>query len=259
MSDPVSHPTHDTEHAPILEARIETERPSRYLVQFCKHAAAMGGGEHSPRAHLHGMAAARRDVQVRADWSDTRGTVTFTPWGRCTLSAGDGSLAVRIEAADEDGMRQIRDVVTRDLDRFSRRDPLAVTWHRTDTPGTHTPGTHTPGTDTPGTAPDGVKGRRRVNLQAVLLSAAVLLIVGLHLGLAGTVVADSRWTGLAADLMMALVVLKIGLVVLVRIRLHRRGKPGGRGALTPGRRPPLTARKPQPQARKPNGPERCVS
>ena len=28
---------------PIALARIETQRPSRYLGQFCKHAAAMGG------------------------------------------------------------------------------------------------------------------------------------------------------------------------------------------------------------------------
>jgi hypothetical protein len=33
---------------PILQAQIQTERASRYLVQFCKQAAAMGGGGHTP-------------------------------------------------------------------------------------------------------------------------------------------------------------------------------------------------------------------
>jgi hypothetical protein len=51
---------------PILQAQIQTERASRYLVQFCKHAAAMGSGGHSPRMHLHGVMT-RREVQVVAE------------------------------------------------------------------------------------------------------------------------------------------------------------------------------------------------
>jgi hypothetical protein len=117
---------------PILEAQIETERASRYLVQFCKHAAAMGSGGHTPRMHLHG-AMTRREVQVHVEWSDTRGTVTFTPWGQCTLAADAGTLTLRIEAGGEDGLHQIRDVITRDLERFSRRNPLTVTWWQPET------------------------------------------------------------------------------------------------------------------------------
>jgi hypothetical protein len=116
---------------PSEEAHIETEQASRYLVQFCKHAAAMGSGGHSPRMHLHGTMV-RRDVRVTAAWSDTLGTVTFTPWGLCTLSADAGIIRIRIDATDEDGLAQIRDVVTRDFARFSHRDPLTVTWQRSD-------------------------------------------------------------------------------------------------------------------------------
>jgi hypothetical protein len=120
---------------PILQAQIETDRPSRYLVQFCKHAAAMGGaGGHGPRMHLQGILA-RREVRVTADWTDTAGTVMFTPWGLCTLAADEGILTVRIDAADEDGLAQIRDVVTRDFDRFTQRNPVTVTWQRSDDPG----------------------------------------------------------------------------------------------------------------------------
>lgn len=104
------------------EVQIETERPSRYLVQFCKHAAAMGGAHgHGPRVHLGGMLA-RREVQVHVEGSDTHGTVTFTPWGQCTLQANANTLTLRIEATDEENLRRIQDIVTRNFDRFSRRD-----------------------------------------------------------------------------------------------------------------------------------------
>jgi hypothetical protein len=114
---------------PTLYAQIPTERAGRYLVQFCKHAAAMGGGGHTLRMHLHSTMA-RGEVRVAADWSDTSGTVTFTPWGQCTLAAGIDTLTLRIDAADEDGLARIRDVIDRDLQRFSRRDPVTATWHR---------------------------------------------------------------------------------------------------------------------------------
>ena len=110
---------------PTLHAQIHTERANRYLVQLCKHAAAMGGGGHT----------LRMQVRVSADWSDISGTVTFTPWGRCTLSAADDTLTVRIDAADQDGLTRIRDVIDRDLQRFSHRDPLTVTWQQPETPG----------------------------------------------------------------------------------------------------------------------------
>jgi hypothetical protein len=98
----------------IATARIETERPSRYLVQLCRHASAMDG------AHGH--------TGVRAEWSETHGTVHFGQWGRCVLDAEAGTLTVRVEADDEDGLRRIQEVVSRDLDRFGRRDRLAVDW-----------------------------------------------------------------------------------------------------------------------------------
>ena len=206
---------------PILEAQIETERASRYLVQFCKHAAAMGSGGHSPRMHLHGTVA-RREVQVAAQWSDTRGTVTFTPWGLCTLATDAGVLTVRIDTADEDGLAQIRDVVTRDFVRFSQRDPLTVTWQRSDDPGA------APFRPTDAVTSGHRHGPRRAQFQLALLALAVLLIIGLHIGLAGAAVADSRWTGIATDVMVALVLLKIMLIVRARLRIRRR-----RAAKTP--------------------------
>jgi hypothetical protein len=113
---------------PIALARIETQRSSRYLGQFCKHAAAMGGGAHSPRMHLH--PGRRREVQVEARYGETAGTVTFGSWGRCDLVAEAGLLTVRIESADEDGLRRVQEIVTGDFAWFSSRDPLTVRWQR---------------------------------------------------------------------------------------------------------------------------------
>ncbi|WP_147942933.1 DUF2218 domain-containing protein [Microbispora sp. CSR-4] len=196
---------------PHLHARIQTERAGRYLAQFCKHAAAMGGGGHTARLHPHGSAA-RRDVRVTAEWSDTSGTVTFIPWGECTLTAGAGVLTVRIDAPDEEGLDRIRDVVTRDFERFSRREPLVVTWQRQDPPDASVGGA------TPATP------RRRISrprLRTVLLASALLLVIGLHVGLAGTVVAESRWTVAAADIVIVLVVVKIALIMWARLRKRR--------------------------------------
>ena len=119
---------------PTAEARIETERPSRYLVQLCRHAAAMGGGDgHQPRVHLRGLLA-RRQVQVHAEWSETEGTLTFTPWGTCTIAAAANTLTLRIDAADEEGLHHIQDVIARDLNRFGRRDQLTVSWRQPEAP-----------------------------------------------------------------------------------------------------------------------------
>lgn len=200
---------------PILEAQVETERASRYLVQFCKHAAAMGSGGHTPRMHLH-RPMARREVQVAAEWSDTRGTVTFTPWGECTLAAETNALTVRIEAVDEDGLDQIRDVITRDFERFSRRDPLTVTWHQPETPDASSR------PEGGGVTPRHGRGLTHGNLQTILLVLAAVVVIGLHLGLAGTIAADSRWTGMATNFVLALVALKVALIALVRFGIRRR-------------------------------------
>ena len=117
------------------EAQIETERPSRYLVQFCKHAAAMGATHgHGPRVHLRAMLG-RREVRVYADWSETHGVVTFDPWGRCTATANADTLTLRVEATDEENLGRIQDVITRNFTRFGRRARLTVAWHRSGAPG----------------------------------------------------------------------------------------------------------------------------
>lgn len=115
------------ELAITAEARIETKRPERYLVQICKHAAAMGGGGHRERMH-GGDQQSSHELDVHAEWSDARGALTFTPGGSCSLAAEGTVLTLRIDATDEESLRRIQDVLARDLIRFGRRDRLVVEW-----------------------------------------------------------------------------------------------------------------------------------
>jgi hypothetical protein len=105
----------------IAEARVETERSSRYLVQLCQHVSKAG--------HAHPQ------MQAHVEWSDDRGVISFD-WGRCTLRALPGVLTLRAEAPNEDALRQVEHRVADRLQRIGRRDHLTVTW-------THATGGHT--------------------------------------------------------------------------------------------------------------------
>ncbi|MGY2874391.1 hypothetical protein ACVW00_001581 [Marmoricola sp. URHA0025 HA25] len=109
------------------EARIQTDRPDRYLTQICKHASAMAGGGHRARMH-RGAPAAAPEVELRAEWSDTEGLLTFAPWGTCSITASGSTLTLRIDATDADDVRRIQAILDRDLERFGRRDRLVVDW-----------------------------------------------------------------------------------------------------------------------------------
>jgi hypothetical protein len=79
----------------------------------------------------------RPDIQ-QVEWSDTHGTLGLG-WGRCTMHAGPGTLTVRAEAASEQSLQRVQDLVTRNLERFGRREHLTVNWQRPGTP-TERPG-----------------------------------------------------------------------------------------------------------------------
>jgi hypothetical protein len=59
--------------------------------------------------------------------SETEGTVSLN-WGQWTVRALPGRLAVRAEAADEQSLRQIQELLTARLQKFGRREHLSVTW-----------------------------------------------------------------------------------------------------------------------------------
>ncbi|GAA2446844.1 hypothetical protein GCM10010191_74970 [Actinomadura vinacea] len=110
----------------IARAHIHTGKPSRYLTQLGRHA---DGIQHKlPDLH-RGRDEQDRPHVKHVEWTDTAATLILNV-GRCTLRADDeaGVLAVQAVAASEQSLRQIQRLISRDLERFGRRDHLTVDW-----------------------------------------------------------------------------------------------------------------------------------
>jgi hypothetical protein len=112
------------------EADIRTEHAAKYLARLCGHAGKMGTAGrrlgHRPPSHAGGDIAP--EVR-RVDCAGTEGTVSLN-WGQWTMRASPGLLAVRAEAADEESLRRIQDLLAARLQKFGRREHLTVNWRR---------------------------------------------------------------------------------------------------------------------------------
>ncbi len=120
----------------MAEAVIETEQPSRYLEQLCRHAKQMGGTmgrfSHLRRAMDH---AGSRPELRHVEWTETSGNVVLN-WGQWTMQASPGVLRVRAEATSAEDLGRIQDLVTARLEGFGRRSNLQVVWHPLSSPAT---------------------------------------------------------------------------------------------------------------------------
>ncbi|MFD7280993.1 DUF2218 domain-containing protein [Streptomyces sp. NPDC059862] len=203
---------------PIAEARVETARPSRYLVQLCKHFANKGRHlGHLPRAHSGGDAQALRDMRAVAQeaqvtWSDTEGDVS-PPWGRISLRAAPGTLTVRVEAADEENLGRLQDLVAGHVERFGRRDGLQVRWRGLETSAQSSGAAGAVEASGGGAVP------RRRYLGRTALVVVLALVLAVHLGLGGVLLANWRWTGWAVGGVLAVVLVKA--VLLGGFAVHR--------------------------------------
>lgn len=196
---------------PIAEVRIDTDRPSRYLVQFCKHVAAMGSGRgHQLRTHGDRASETGR-VTIRAEWSDTWGTVTFDPWGTYHLQARDTVLLVRVQAPSHDSLARIEEIVTADLGRFSRQE-LSISWHSI-------------GTELAEKQRITAKHptRRLLRRTPWLLALVGVLIVAAHLGAGGYVLTRWGWPLAVVIAIAAVGMLAVGGYHATRGRLWRHG------------------------------------
>ena len=192
------------------EARLETDRASRYLVQLCRHASQMGQhGSHRPPTGRGGHVPP--EVQ-HVEWSDSHGLIN-TEWGRCTVQATSDALTLRVEAADEEALQRLQDRVTHRVETIGRRDDLKVNWQRPEEAESDPP------------APDGRSKKWRGRVTTIGLIAVGVLIVAVHLGLFGTALATSAWTGWATNIFLVVVLVKVlivaGHVVLGRVVLRR--------------------------------------
>jgi hypothetical protein len=89
------------------DARVTTDRASRYLGQLCKHF-----------AH-----------KVHAEWDDVHGFVDFG-WGNCALTATPDALLLHAEAPDPESLGRVEYVLGDHAGRFGARDSLTVEWAR---------------------------------------------------------------------------------------------------------------------------------
>lgn len=122
---------------PSAQARVETARSSRYLVQLCQHIGHLSDPgrrlRHRPAASHGGDEQARREVRMSiVESSGTHAVVDFAPWGRCTMDATPHTLTLRVDAGNEENLRRLQEVLTRNVTRFGRRDRLEVIWQSPD-------------------------------------------------------------------------------------------------------------------------------
>ena len=87
------------------EARVQTEKASKYLVQMCKHF-----------AH-----------KVPVEFDEHSGTVDFKP-GRCIMRAENDLLVMSCEAAAEQEMARIKFILDKHLLRYAWREEIEIRW-----------------------------------------------------------------------------------------------------------------------------------
>jgi hypothetical protein len=111
---------------PSAEAHVQTSSAGRYLARLFRHAGEMGRPQrHRPRAH---SGSGGPPEVLQAECSETEGSIVLD-WGRCSLTAGPGSLTLRADAPDEEKLTWIQDMIAGRLAKFGRRENLSVTWH----------------------------------------------------------------------------------------------------------------------------------
>ena len=89
----------------VSEAKVKTEKASRYIAQLCKH-------------FQH---------KVPAEYDEREGRVDFQP-GNCVMTAADGVLTMRCEADDEKAMGRVKYILDDHLTRFAWREKPEIVW-----------------------------------------------------------------------------------------------------------------------------------
>jgi hypothetical protein len=89
----------------VSTARIDVERPERYVTRMCRHF-----GHRLP-----------------VEFTKERGSIRFDV-GTCLLSTGPNQLVLHAEAEDDERLGRLESVVGRHLERFGTEDELQVRW-----------------------------------------------------------------------------------------------------------------------------------
>lgn len=91
----------------MLEAHTQVSTPaaSRHLSLLCQHF----------------------QQKVPANWSEQQGEVDFGI-GKCWLQAEPQALLIRCQAADQEALAQVQEVVKSHLEKFARNEGLQLHW-----------------------------------------------------------------------------------------------------------------------------------
>ena len=113
-----------------VQADIQTVHAARYLSRLAGHASKMGEAGHRLGHRRPSRASANGPPEVRhVQRSENEATVSLS-WGQWTMRALPGLLAIRAEAADEENLKRIQDLLTARLQSLGRREHLTVSWRR---------------------------------------------------------------------------------------------------------------------------------
>ena len=163
---------------------------------------------------------------LHAEWSDTAGTITFRPWGRCEVEAVDGALILRVDGVDQESVARIQGIIDRNFGRFGRREQLAVRWQD---PAASTD---------PKPSATWVRRHGRARFLAAAGVLGVLLVVAAHVVMAGAAAVVTRWLGWTALGVAVVPLLVVGAHLLLpgaafglrRFVRRRQGSGGTSGA-----------------------------
>ncbi|WP_142848367.1 DUF2218 domain-containing protein [Telmatospirillum sp. J64-1] len=86
---------------------VSTDTPSKYISQLCKHF-----------AH-----------KLTVSHDDSKGRIEF-PIGLCLLESRPDVLHMEVEAASEEDLTRLQEVVASHLERFAWRSPPQIHWQR---------------------------------------------------------------------------------------------------------------------------------
>ncbi|KDM91888.1 DUF2218 domain-containing protein [Photobacterium galatheae] len=91
-----------------VTTQIQTPDGSKYLRHLCKHF----------------------NHKVQAEWDDQQGRVFFD-MGTCAFHATESMLTIECQAASDEALEVVKDIVKSHFDRFARREAVELTWGTT--------------------------------------------------------------------------------------------------------------------------------
>jgi hypothetical protein len=99
----------------VAHGRISTPQPQLELEHLCRQLAA--------------RAQARPELGVRVERNRSDVTVDFG-WARCSMIADEATLAIRVEAQDEEALIHVIELLRRHVETHAGDDAITLTWDR---------------------------------------------------------------------------------------------------------------------------------